>query len=483
MTLDVLDPTTNQKELKSAVGTALRHWHTVGGTDESLLSDLLLVQQERQRHDDASPSTLRLATNTILQAALAELEKENEEGVRILRLRFQDDEQIKAVAFKLNLSEFTISHKQREAIDLVAGLLAEQEAAAWQQRVEVMEARLPPPSYTKLFGVAEPQALLVAKLLAEAEPQITAVVGIGGIGKTSLARAVTSEVIKQFRFADAVWVHLESASMSGRFTSPEQLRDTLLAVVSDHLWPEQAGESTPRGRLLQVRQALKQRPILVIVDNLESAEDTANLLDYLQDLAGPSKFLLTSRTRPAGVFHVSLDQLSLAAATELVRYRLRNGNIAGAETLTDEDIAAIYERTGGNPLALILVVNLLDCLALSHILDGLMSVNIAKVEDLYRHVYWQNWQTISEDARRLLQAMVLVAREGGKLDYLQAISGLGERPLQSAVTELRYRSLLEVGGDVHTKRYSIHPLTRSFLQTEIIHWPSGTPPEPPLPAA
>jgi hypothetical protein len=456
--------------MKAAVAAALRNWHTVGGSDEDLLSFLLLVQQARQNYDDVSPSTLRLATNTVLQTSLSELEKQNGEGVQILRRRFLDREQIKAVAVQMNLSEFTVSHKQREAIEELAELLAAEEAVAWQRRVEAVASRLPPPSYTKLFGVAESQALLLDRLLANDEPWITAVVGIGGIGKTSLARAVTGAVIQQFRFADAVWVRLESTSMSGRFLSPEQLRDTLLAAISKHLWPDQAGETTPHGRLLQVRQALKQRPILVIVDNLESAEDAAHLLDYLQDLANPSKFLLTSRSRPAGVFPVSLDQLPLAAATELVRYRLQNGNIDGAESLTDADIAAIYERTGGNPLALILVINLLDSLSLPHILDGLKRVNIGKVEELYRHIYWQNWQTLSGEARTLLQALVLVSRE---------VSGLAERPLQSAVTELRYRSLLEMSGDIHTRRYSIHPLTNSFLQTEIIHWPAGTPPEPP----
>jgi hypothetical protein len=463
---------TIQEKLHQAVGVAFRNWHTVGGEDESLLSFLLLVQQERQKYDDVSPATLRLATNTVLEAALSELEKENEEGVHILRRRFQDREQIRAVAIEMNLSEYTVSHKQREAIDQVEKLLAAQEAVAWQERRQTMEARLPSPSYTKLFGVAEPQALLVEKLLAEDEPWITAVVGIGGIGKTSLARAVTGEVIQQFRFADAVWVRLESASMNGRFSSPEQLRDTVLAAISDHLWPEQAGESTPHGRLLQVRQALKQQPILVIIDNLESAEDTANLLNYLQNCANPSKFLLTSRIRPSGSFPISLDQLSLAAATELVRYHIQKGNIKGADSLTDEDIAAIYERTGGNPLAIILVVNLLDSLGLSSILDGLMSVNIEKVEELYRHIFWQNWQTISDNARTLLQAMMLVSREGARLDYLGAMSGLEERPLHTAISELRYRSLIEMSGDIHIRRYSIHPLTKSFLQTEIIHWPS-----------
>jgi hypothetical protein len=101
-----------------------------------------------------------------------------------------------------------------------------------------------------------------------------------------------------------------------------------------------------------------------------------------------------------------------------------------------------------------------------------MSVNIEKVEELYRHVFWQNWQTISDNARTLLQAMMLVSREGARLDYLGAMSGLEERPLHTAISELRYRSLIEMSGDIHIRRYSIHPLTKSFLQTEIIHWPS-----------
>lgn len=69
--------------------------------------------------------------------------------------------------------------------------------------------------------------------------------------------------------------------------------------------------------------------------------------------------------------------------------------------------------------------------------------------------------------------MPLVSETGATLDYLQALSGLGEEQLWPALHELRQRSLLEVRGSLHEKRYGIHRLTDSFLRTEIVHWPEG----------
>jgi hypothetical protein len=54
---------------------------------------------------------------------------------------------------------------------------------------------------------------------------------------------------------------------------------------------------------------------------------------------------------------------------------------------------------------------------------------------------------------------------------MRAITGLTEAELWPALQELRNRSLLEAQGTVQAKRYGIHRLTETFLQTEIIHWP------------
>ncbi len=463
-------PDLDIKQLQSAVGAALRNWYTVGGTKENQLAFLLIVQQEQNNQPDLSPSSLRLATNTLVKGAMTELEAENPEGMRILRLRFWDGLQIGEVAGELDISTDMVSHWQRKAIAQVAHLLLTWEEVAWADEAEEIAARLPPAS-VKLFGVDKPLANLMTELLKWGDPWITAVVGIGGIGKTSLALRVARQIVKEFRFENVIWTKLDSGSMRATLGSPELLRDRLLVAISKQLWPNSFGETTPTQRLKQVRHALKTKRILVVIDNLESVEDTAVLLDYVRDWCDPSKFLLTSRIRPSDAFLVPLDQLSRSAASELVRYYLQRQNKVGARSLTERDLDGIYEHTGGNPLALKLVVNLLDGLSLSTVLNGLLTVNTDKVEELYRHIYWQNWQLIGEAARILLQAMVLVTADGAELDYLQTLSGLEERPLQSAIMELRHRSLLDASDDLHTRRYTIHPLTKSFLQTEIIHWP------------
>jgi hypothetical protein len=127
--------------------------------------------------------------------------------------------------------------------------------------------------------------------------------------------------------------------------------------------------------------------------------------------------------------------------------------------------------TGGNPLAIKLVVSLAAVLPLAQSLADLVKGQPGPIEDLYRRIYWRAWHTLSSEARALLQAMPLVAELGATIQQMQAISGLAERQLLPAILELVARSLLEVRGPAWDKLYGIHRLTESFLRTEIIHWP------------
>ncbi len=93
------------------------------------------------------------------------------------------------------------------------------------------------------------------------------------------------------------------------------------------------------------------------------------------------------------------------------------------------------------------------------------------IEDLYTFIYLESWRSLSEIAQALLQAMPLVAETGALTEQMTVISGLNEENFWSAVAELVSRSLLEVRGSIHERRYGIHRLTETFLRTEIIHWP------------
>lgn len=464
----------NLEAVQSSVHKALRAWHVTGGTPDDLMANLLLVK-ERQAivAGDGSPATLRLATNQILLEALEELDAQDPTGVDVLRRRFIENETLASVSYRINVSEHSVSRLQRAAIERLGEIIYGREMALRRHRAQRIEARLPPPTYTHLFGVDDARAQLAAQLSGDA-PWVTAIVGIGGLGKTALADAVTRQLIQELRFEHVIWLRINPQTMSGLSHSPKSTLNTLINDITQWLWPEASRSPLPNEQLTMVRVALKQHPYLVVIDNLERETDTAFLLAHLNDLAKPSKFLLTSRARLAeqtAVYNFSLEELSLADAAALLRHHAQESGIAAVAEATDADIQAIYTLTGGNPLALKLVVSLLDTLSLPQITAGFQAGRPGPIEDLYRHIYWQTWRILSLNARSLLQAMPLVGETGANPEYLCVISGLTEEQLWPAVHELRHRSLLEVWGNLQEKRYGIHRLTEAFLRTEIIHWP------------
>ncbi|MCA9973138.1 MAG: hypothetical protein KC425_23125, partial [Anaerolineales bacterium] len=215
---------------------------------------------------------------------------------------------------------------------------------------------------------------------------------------------------------------------------------------------------------------------LIIVDNLEHQPDLADLLARINELANPSKFLITARTRPTnstGILTITLDELSPDDADSLMRYHAQEMGLPGVAEAAAADLASIYALTGGNPLALKLVVSLLDVLPLADVLANVRRAEMDLVEGMFKRIYWQAWRVLSPQAKQLLKVMPLVAASGGTPDYLRMLSGMSEGELWTAMHELRGRSLLEVRGTLEDKKYGVHRLTETFLQTEIINWPGA----------
>lgn len=462
--------------LHSAIHLALRSWSTIDGSPESFLDFLLLVQQQRAQLGNTAdnPSLLRLATNQILLDAITLLDTQDQTSARILKLRFPDNNKIMTVAHKLNIGENTVSRLQATAIDRLAEIIYQRELNCRQEQSQMIETLLPPASYSCLFGVEEAKKQLGVQLLRPQAPWVTAIVGLGGIGKTALADSVTRHVIQSFYFENVFWVRTDqSATMSGYTNAPQLTYEHLMTQIGQFLF-EDVHQMSPEKRFIQVRQALKAKPYLIVIDNLETETDTAYLLARLNDLANPSKILITTRTRPAEqatVYSYSLDELSQADAISFIKYHGQDIGVQILRTATEEEVVSIYNLIGGNPLALKLVVSLLDVLPLPQILEDLPRGRGEPIEKMYKRIYLQTWQVLSPNAQTLLQAMPLVAEAGALPDYLLVMSGLTETQFWPAIQELRNRSLLEIRGNMREKRYGIHRLTETFLRTEIIHWP------------
>ncbi len=464
-------------DLPGAIHDVLRGWHHAKDVSP-LWRDMLLV---RQRLAEQPQPNLTLAVRGLLHDALERLDEQaGDQAARILRLRFLDGRAAVETANALNLTENVVYKEQRRALEMLAQLLWQREEAARVERQARINQRLELREPPRLFGVGEKLAELGALLRAEGPPWLVAVTGIGGIGKTSLADAAVRQIGGAPAFADVAWV----SARREHFTlwdglqaqpdgTPALTFEGLVDALAEQLEFGELTRTSPAEKQEGLHARLKARPYLVVVDNLETAADYRALVPRLQALANPGKFLLTSRRRlheyPA-VHNLDLDELSAADSQALVRHEAEGRGLADLAAAPDEALQRVYALTGGNPLALKLVVGLLSVLPLPRVLDDLRAARGRTVEELYRYIYWRAWQLLDESARQVLIVMPLVAESGGGLDHIASVSGVEGAALTDALRHLVRLSLVNVLGPVEERRYGIHRLTETFLLKEVLKW-------------
>ncbi len=465
------------KDLPAAVHTALRRWHT-GQQEELPWGEMLTVALCLAESPVPNPD---LAVKEILLQALNTLEAHaGGEGAQILRLRFLDGHTATATANRLNLTEDVVYKRQRTAVaDLAATVWqAEVEARSIRQAriVERLEIKEPP----RLFGVESKLAELAAVLTTGRAPWLVAVVGLGGIGKTSLADACVRALSVRPTFTDLAWVSarqehfvLWGGLQENREGTPALTTEGLVDAIIDQFDFHDLTHYPSAQKRIGLCKRLKAQPYLVVVDNLETAADYQALVPDLQAFVNPTRFLLTSRHSLhnfPGVHNLSLDELSASDSLALLRHEARQRGLAEVATAPDEALSRVHEVAGGNPLALKLLLGQMHTLSLSRVVGDLRQARGRQVEELYRFIYWRSWHMLSNEARQVLTIMPLVAESGGGLDQIAALCELDEQDMMAGLGQLVDLCLVNVQGTLEARRYNIHRLTESFLLEEVLKW-------------
>ena len=211
-------------------------------------------------------------------------------------------------------------------------------------------ANILPASLTSLLG-REPEMVTLHQLLSR-EVRLITITGPGGVGKTSLALSVAQAV--QDSFADGVFF-ISLATIS----DPTLILPTIAQALG---LPESAN------RLLfdSLKEHLRDRQVLLLLDNFEQIISAAPLLTELLSACPHLQLLVTSREalRVRGEQEFLLSPLALpdqAAAENLMQYPgialfVERAQAAQLEFgLTPQNMAAVTEicsHLDGLPLAL-----------------------------------------------------------------------------------------------------------------------------------
>lgn len=454
---------------------ALREWHRDGSTP-SPLAKLDLFRQIRDQQNCSD----RQATNRTLELGLEQLAGENSAAAALLRQRFLDGMGVAETANSLNIAESTLHIRQRDAVRQLTDILTNLDAESRTQHATDLLQHVPPLPDSTLIGTDAHVNHLMPLILQDQAPWILSLEGIGGIGKTTLAQTLVHKTV----FTDPAWDRVAwvtakqtELQLDGNLLEHEEVAPTaeaLLAQLFDQLLPDRpqpaSFDEAATATLESVLQSLK---CLVVVDNLETVEDTNQLLPLLERLANPTHFVLTSRHsfhHISDIYHFRVPALNEADTIRLVRQTATTTNLPHVVSASDEDLRPIYETVGGNPLAVKLLVGQLHVHGLADLVHDLKEAKGETVENLYTYVYRQAWNNLRETERTLLVAMILVGDEGESIAELTQWSELEADEVRRALNTLTLMNLVESRGGLNERRFSIHNLTRTFLHKQVVSW-------------
>jgi hypothetical protein len=445
------------------------------------LAELRVVQAQLRR----APGRVAAAVRAVLDAGLARLAERDDAAADLLVQRFVAEEPLPRLLGRYHYAERTFFSRQKKAVAALTGIIwAAEETLRGMALTEAQQRvlnGLPPPTFSRLFGVTG-RLHELKELLRNGEAcWLIAVDGMGGIGKTALARAAVETLVAAGRFERVAWITAQQQSFAwGRLQpaeTPVLTYATCLGELARLLGVDLQGAPSEGAQEQRLRLALTASATLIVVDNLETAADMAALVAGLHRLARPAKVMLTTRQRvlyePVTVF--TLSALPPDDALAFIGYHAAERNIPAARGAPATDLARIVHVTDGNPLAIKLVIGQLASLPLAQVLADLTAARPA-VYDFYQFIFRYSWDHLTKPAQDLLLHMPLFDVRGVMWEDLAAVNGGDENgACHRALTELVNASLVNAGYVAGQLVYSIHRLTEYFILSDLVHNGWGDP--------
>ncbi len=340
----------------------------------------------------------------------------------------------------------------REALRDEAGLSPSHETMALLSRIQsqttpprrVYNRRYTlPSSVTPFFGRKIELDHLIG-MLSNPTIRLLTLTGPGGSGKTRLALEAGLRVEQQYSDG-AVWINLAPV------TSPE----FILSAIEDAL-----DLHTPR-----IRDALRPKHLLLIIDNADHLVEGLAFLPELLLSAPDLRVLITSRERlnlqAEHVYELAGMQCDAIPFFNLVAHR--NSSQSETTRFNPDAVGRVCSLVGGNPLAIELAaswINVLSCDEIAKEIERSLGFLISRRQDSperhrsLRAVFDHSWNLLNPGDRIILSRLA-VMRGGCTLDSARSVSGIDLQDLARLID----KSLVRKAAD---NRFEIHEIIRQF---------------------
>ncbi|GAB1541332.1 NB-ARC domain-containing protein [Scytonema sp. NUACC21] len=320
------------------------------------------------------------------------------------------------------------------------------------------------------YGRASELSVL-EKWLIKDRCRVVALLGMGGIGKTSLAAKLVHQV--QDEFDCVIWRSLYNAP---------PLFDLLASVIqffSNLPSSEIDLPTSVERRILRLIDFLRENRCLIVLDNAETIlqsgaivgcyregyENYGQLLTRIGEVSHQSCLLLTSREKPKEVASnegetlpvrsLKLSGLKAKEAQKIIAIK----GISGSES----ELRTVAERYGGNALALRIVSTTIQDVFNGNITEFLKQ-NTAVFGDI-RELLEQQFLRLL-DIEREIMYLLAINREPMSLSDLHeeiAISSMPQKVLEALVSLVR-RSLVEKSGALFT----LQPVVMEYVTNRLV---------------
>jgi hypothetical protein len=302
--------------------------------------------------------------------------------------------------------------------------------------------------------------------------RLLAVLGMGGIGKTSLVARMAQEVAPGFE--RVYWRSLRNALPPGEWVAGA------IGFLSDQRVAPPTGDSYAIPALLEL---LRERRCLLVLDNSETLFEAGQGAGrYRADMAGYGRLLqavgsashqsclvLTSREAPAELTTLASETVRSLLLTGLnaeeVRALLSLKDLSG----TAEQWAELTARLGGNGLALKVVGEYIRELFAGELGSFLTEADTGNIFGGIRRLLAEQIERSSASEQQVL-CVLAIAREPLSLSALLATVGTqtSRGTTLEAVEALRRRSLVEFVGSRERPEFTVQSVVLEYVTDRLV---------------